>query len=516
MLGHRELTMQDYGEILRRRFWLILICAVITLGIGVGLSHVLPPEFTSQTLIIIEQQKVPAEFVRPVVEEDLGERLATMKEQILSRSRVQPIVERFGLFARNGNTMDDRIALTQKAIGIKPIQSARGMPGFFISFKASDARTAQQVCGEITSLFVSGNLSQREQTAEGTTDFLKEQLEDAKRNLDDQDAKMAEFERKNIGKLPNAGVAVGNGMNIALGNPNESMLTSLSGQLNATTQSIERNEQNETLMQAMIAQQSQEADQAFAGNGVVSVDSMQDQLKKLIEQRKQLQLQYTSSYPDVVALTHQISDLQHEIAENAAHPAPAAPVAAVKHADPPQLVQAKAQLRALQDTVAQEKLQQNQIQQTMKEVQARIEATPQIEEEFKQITRDHQISVDAYNSLLGKMNESSMATALEHRQEGEQFHVMDAPNLPEEPTFPNRFVFAGGGFGGGVILGLIITCLLEYRDTALHNERDIFAFTKLPTLATVSFIDGLPQPTARRISWSPFSKKQSTAEGTNG
>src|ERR1035441_5723211 len=89
------------------------------------------------------------------------------------------------------------------------------------------------------------------------------------------------------------------------------------------------------------------------------------------------------------------------------------------------------------------------------------------------------------------MNESTMATALETRQQGEQFRVMDAPNLPDEPSFPNRKMFAGGGLAGGLMLGLLLAALLEYRDTSLHNERDIWAFTKLPTLAVVSYIDVL-------------------------
>jgi hypothetical protein len=105
--------------------------------------------------------------VKPVVNEDLGERLASMKEQILSRSRVEPIIERFNLFPGGNRTLDDRVDLTRKAITVSPIrseQSRGGMPGFFIAFKAQDARTAQQVCGEITSLFVSENLNAREQS----------------------------------------------------------------------------------------------------------------------------------------------------------------------------------------------------------------------------------------------------------------------------------------------------------------------------------------------------------------
>ena len=139
-----------------------------------------------------------------------------------------------------------------------------------------------------------------------------------------------------------------------------------------------------------------------------------------------------------------------------------------------------------------------------------------IEEEYKQVTRDHDTALQFYNTLLTKMNESSMATALEHRQQGEQFRVMDAPNLPDAPTFPNRFVFASGGLGSGLILGLLLAALLEYRDTSLRNERDIWAFTKLPTLAVVSLIDELAQPSAAHKLGRLFSRTPKPIESARG
>ena len=129
-----------------------------------------------------------------------------------------------------------------------------------------------------------------------------------------------------------------------------------------------------------------------------------------------------------------------------------------------------------------------------------------VEEEYKEVTRDHETALQFYNTLLTKMNESSMATALEQRQQGEQFRVMDAPNLPDAPTSPNRLVFAGGGLAGGLFMGLLIAALLEYRDTSLRNERDIWAFTKLPTLAVISHIDGLPQTAKPSSRWKLFSR----------
>jgi uncharacterized protein involved in exopolysaccharide biosynthesis len=471
----------------------------------------------SQTLILIEEQKVPEKYVVPVVTEDLSARLASMKEQILSRSRVQPIIERFNLFSGGGRTLDDRIAMTQKAIGIKAIQSSRGMPGFFISFKAQDARTAQQVCGEITSLFVSENLSAREQSAEGTTDFLKQQLEDAKRNLDDQDAKLADFERKNIGKLPGASISLGGGSSLAVGSANQSMLQSLTSQLEATNQSVGRLEQSVTLLQAMVNQETQSEKNGEPAVNAVAVDERKAQLKSLINQRNELLNQYQSDYPDVVAINRKISDLQAEIAHPNAEPAVASVAGhPTSKKDSPELFQLKNQLRSEQQNLSAAKQQQAEIQNQIRTVQSRIEASPAIEEEYKQVTRDHETALGFYNSLLAKMNESSMATALEHRQQGEQFHVMDAPNLPDSPTFPNPYIFAGGGLFVGIMIGVMIAAWLEYQDTSLRNEQDVWAFTKLPTLATISFISGLPQPSRDKKSLWPFNRPPKTAENANG
>src|SRR5450631_2887159 len=132
MLGHRDLTMEDYADILKRRVRLIVSSAVILLVVCVAATFVIPPQYQSQTLILIEHQKVPDNYVKPVVDEDLSARLASMKEQILSRSRIEPIIKRFNLFSKGNPTMDDRVSMTQKAIGVKTIptsESSHGMPG---------------------------------------------------------------------------------------------------------------------------------------------------------------------------------------------------------------------------------------------------------------------------------------------------------------------------------------------------------------------------------------------------
>jgi polysaccharide chain length determinant protein (PEP-CTERM system associated) len=514
MLGHRELTMQDYAGILKRRFWLILVSTLLLLGVGVAISYVIPPQYVSQELVLIEQQKVPEDYVKPVVNEDLNSRLASMREQILSRSRIEPIVERFDLFSGNKATMDDRVDLTRKAIGITPIPAglSRGMPGFYISFKAQDARTAQQVCGEISSLFVKANLSARAESAEGTTDFLKQQLEEAKKNLDDQDAKLAAFEQKNIGRLPGQTVHLGD-MNLAMGSANESTLQALTAQLDAATQTVNRLQQTDTFIEALISEQSQKSGHIDPATGTPD-SALSIQLRDAISQQKELEALYTPDHPDVLAIKRRIANLRAEIARVPAEPAKGD--TAVSASDSPQLQQLKAQLRAERQSMAIAKQEQAQIEQKVRMYEARIEASPLVEEEYKKVTRDHDTALQFYNTLLTKMNDSTMATALEYRQQGEQFRVMDAPNLPEEPTFPKRGLFAGGGLAAGLALGLLLSALLEYRDTSLRNEGDIWAFTKLPTLGVVSYLNDLPQREEVHKHKKIFSRKPKSIESARG
>jgi polysaccharide chain length determinant protein (PEP-CTERM system associated) len=490
MLGHRALTLQDYTVILKRRWWMIAIPAIIFPIVGYGITFLVQPQYVSQTLVLVEQQKVPDTYVKPVVTEDLNGRLATMREQILSRSRLQPIIERFNLFANSKMSMDDRIDLTRKNIDIKPIQSeiarAGGLPGFFISFTANDARTAQLVCGEIQSLFVSENLSDRQASASGTTEFLKGQLADAKAKLDEEDAKLAKFQQTYAGKLPGAETS------------NTSMLTTLNTQLDAATQSLARMEQDKSYAESILAlQQSQVAQTSEHGGASPQTDQVE--LQQLLAQEADLTTRYTDDYPDVVTVRRKIKELRQQMAKAPA-PALATAPSSPKPSDSLNVLQLRAQLRAMEQGIAQKKRDQAEIQAQLRMYQERIAASPAVEEEYKSITRDNQTAQAFYDDLLNKMNQSKMATDLEKRQQGEQFRVMDEPNLPEAPAFPKRPAFVMGGLALGLALGLLIVALLEYMDTALRSERDVWAFTKLPTLGVIAY-NGEESPVKIKRRW---------------
>lgn len=485
MIGHRPLVTEDYFAILKRRWWIVLIPLLILPIISYAFSYTVPPEYRSQTLVLIEGQKVPEGIVKPVVADDLDSQLASMKEQILSRSRLQPILERYNLYP-GVHDMDDRIDLMRKDIEIKPIHSEighGGLPGFFIAFKANDARVAQAVCSEITSLFTNANLKLREDSAQGTTDFLRSQLDGAKHNLDEQDAKLASFQQKYMGRLPGEETS------------NSNMLSSLSTQLEAANQDLNRKEQDRAYLQTMLAQATNSpitipgAPAAIAPVSNPALDVEQNELQALQTQEADLLLHYTSDYPDVIAVRRKMADLRKKMAQQASAPVTRGPGTAATVRENPAVQQLRAQLRAADLGIDGKRKEQAQIQSMIQSYESKLESSPAIEQQYKMLTRDHDTAQAFYNDLLGKMNTAQMSTDLEKRQEGEHFQVMDAANLPDAPFSPKRAVFGMTGAAFGLFLGLLVSGLLEYRDTSMRSERDVWAFTNLPTLGLIPISD---------------------------
>ena len=176
-----------------------------------------------------------------------------------------------------------------------------------------------------------------------------------------------------------------------------------------------------------------------------AVDERKTQLKALIQQKQTLEAQYTPDHPDVVEINRaRLPICRRRLRAARSEPATASAAPAGHHRpDPPQLQQLKAQLRAAQQAMVDAKQEQARIEQQIRTYESRIESSPQVEEEYKQITRDHETALEFYNSLLKKMNESSMATALEQRQQGEQFRGDGCSESSRSANFPEPVDFCG-------------------------------------------------------------------------
>jgi uncharacterized protein involved in exopolysaccharide biosynthesis len=132
---------------------------------------------------------------------------------------------------------------------------------------------------------------------------------------------------------------------------------------------------------------------------------------------------------------------------------------------------------------------QAKIQNDIRVLQGRVQASPVVEQEFKDLTRDYQTASENYNDLLKKHNTSELAGVLENKQESENFNIFDPPSLPNQPSFPDKFLFVSEGLGGGLALGLALLYLIAFLDKSLHTERDVEVGLKLPLLVSIPALD---------------------------
>ena len=474
----RELTVTDFIEIGRRRWLLLLLAVVLGSATGFLVARALPKRYTSKTLVLVQQPTVSADLVKPVVSDNSNQRLAAMQQQILSRSRLEPVLSQLGLYSQDVGrvSVEDLVERLRSTITVTPVEAmaatqAQHLPGFTIEVEFDDPHAAQQICARVTDMFLEENLKSRQDQAEQTTDFLNRQLTDAKANLDQQDAKLATFKRLHMGSLPEHEQT------------NLNLLTGLTAQLEGATQALARAQQDKSFVESMLAQQLATWQGTQTGLNPQTLDL---QLAALQTQLVTLQSKYTDDHPDVIKAKNDIVRLKDKIAQAESQQKPAVTGrASASTAEPPQIQQLRAQIRQYEQVIRDRSAQQEEIQKQSRIYQQRVQSTPAVEQEYKLLTRDYQTALDFYNDLMKKRDESAMATDLEKQKQGEQFEVLDRANLPGKPSFPNPIRFIGGGFGGGLALGFGLTLLLEFLDTSLKTERDIEATLRLPVLAMI-------------------------------
>jgi polysaccharide chain length determinant protein (PEP-CTERM system associated) len=478
---HQDIKASDVIAILRRRWYLIALLAVIGCGVGYSASRILPKQFTSQTLVLVQQPGVSVDLVKPVVSDNNNQRLAAMQQQILSRSRLEPVIQQFGLYVKDVGRvpMDELVEKLRKAVTITPIQPmaetrAQNLPGFYISVVFNDPHLAQQICARITTMFLEENVQSRQGQTVQTNEFLGKQLDEAKAKLDAQDARLAAFQRKYLGSLPDQEQT------------NLNLLTGLTSQLEASTQALGRAQQDKSFAESVLTQQVAAWQASQTGQ---NPETLEQQLAALEAQLTALQSKYTADHPDVIKAKNDVLALREKIAESNRRDKSTGPgKTAMTIAEPAQIQQLRAQIHQYDQAIKERTQQQEDIQGQIKLYQARVQASPAVEQEYKLLTRDHQSALDFYNDLLKKRDQSAMAMNLEESQQAEQFQVLDPANVPDKPSFPKKTIFVGGGFAGGLALGLGLTLLLEMQDTSMRSERDVEAALHLPVLAMIPVI----------------------------
>ena len=348
------------------------------------------------------------------------------------------------------------------------------VPGFYVNYTASTAKDAKDVCTELTSMLLEEDLKSRQDATQGTTFFLTKQVEDAQQNLDDMDKKLAAFKNQHMGQLPED---EDNNLKILMG---------LNSQLDANTQTLNRANQDKSYTESLLTQQVAAWKSAQSAS---NPQTLQQQLSQLQAELIDLQARYTDDHPDVIKAKADIAEVKKELAainDGSATGDSASDKASAS--EPPEIRQLRLQIHQYQDLLSQTTKDQKKLQQEIAVYQSRVASSPAVEEEYKELARDYDNAQKVYQDDLAKQSKSKMASQAEQQQQGEQMALLNPASQPDSPSFPNRLLFAGGGLGAGLILGLGLAFWLEFRDKCIRTEPDAEAALELPVLVAVPWV----------------------------
>jgi polysaccharide chain length determinant protein (PEP-CTERM system associated) len=362
------------------------------------------------------------------------------------------------------------------------------LSAFKIAYSAPDPRLAQQVTDQLSSLFIQENLRNRQQLSENTTEFLETQLAQAGKDLARQEAHLRDFKSKYLGELPEQLQST------------VQILSGLQTRLQAATEALNQAHQQKLYLESWLGQYKSlrsnlESRKTAAGAARPSLD---DELDKLRAELADMSGRYTANHPDVLRLKEQVAQaekLQEQADAQIAARQSKNPTEAVSTARSfsdlqamSPMLQIEGQIKANRLEIANRHKEVRALEQEIDTYRRRLHLMPVREQELAAITRDHEQSRTNYESLLNKKMQSQMATSLEKREEGEQFHIIDPPNMPQKPYWPDRLKFSVLGVLFGTVLALGITALLEIVDGRVNREEDLRNLVAAPVLAGIPLI----------------------------
>ena len=413
------------------------------------------------------------DLVRSAVTAELETRIHTIQQDVMSRARLTDLIVRLGLYPelRNKLPIDEIVDRMRRAIdlelkGADPVTNGRsGTISFTISYSGRDPQTVAIVANEVAQVYVAENTKIREGQAIRMAEFLKEQLADAKKELDAQDQRVTGFRLSHLGELPQQVSA-----NLAsLERINTQLRLNGEGQIRA----LDRRDRLDKQL----------ADAGAAAAVAPSTGPVADPTAaKLRQQLDELRRQFTDEYPDVIRVKAELAAAERQAA---AHPVA---VGTTGSAVGPALDARTRLVQAIADTNAELKALKDEevaLRQAISGYEQRVDNVPKRQEEYQALSRDYETTKERYETLLKRYEEAHLAASLEQGQNAEQFRILDPAIPPRDPTAPSRSRTLLLGLVIAIGLAIAAMVLAEKFDTSFHDVDDLKATVTIPTVFSI-------------------------------
>lgn len=496
MLPGKTYTPEEIVRLLLKHKWLMLVPFLVGLTAATLVSRGLPERYRSQTLIMVVPQRISQELVPQTVHDTIEGRLMSISDQIQSRSRLEGIITDFDLYRvqrAQGMIMEDVVQLMRSDIDVK--LDGNGKESFRVTYESDEPMTAFKVTEQLANLYIQENQKDKENLNESTGLFLESELEDAKRRLLEQEKKLETYRKQYAGQLPSQL------------DSNQQTIHSARLQLQTIGDSINRARERRLVVQRQLGDAQSVVPPVSTSPSEVNSQgdsaglSAAQQLEAAEGRLSAFKLRYKPDHPDIRSLERAIRDLQAKVAVEAQQPQ----ARVEKSLSPAEVARQRrirdleAELQVIDRQIGNAELEEGRLKGTISTLEARISVVPTRESELIELTRDYETLKTSYSSLLRKQEDAKLSANLQRRQIGETFKVIDAAAVPQRPFNRwRRLQVIGGGAAAGLVLGLTLIGLLEYRDSSFKSEEDVMRVLSLPVLATVPMMASERERTVSR------------------
>jgi len=500
--------LTEYWRLIVRRRWIIIGAIILSLTAAALLCILLPKTYRSETMILVEEQKVSETYVQGVTEGNLEQRIFVIQKQIMNRVLLGEVVKEFQLYpdvmARYG--LEAAIAMAARAIKVEMVAkgprgnfvSRNSVDAFTVSFSHENPGTAMNVAARIASKFLEENLKDREQIAQGTTEFLDDEVITAQRVLERKEDEISRVKANHMGELPQQMEA------------NLRALDRLQSDLNTVNESMQRlSDRSSTVENAILDYERFGRTNSLLVAGAIEPDPLFRRLKELREKLMKLKAEFWDAYPDVILTKEEIRHVERELVDLYGPDV-------IHHGAKPldlYLQDLKRQESEVKTELALLKQRQAMLYAERKDYVKRVEASPAVEQELLILQRDYDNMKNNYRSLLDKRLNARLSENLEKRQKGAQFRIIDPANFPMHPDKPNQLRIMLFGFLFGCAAGVGLTMMQEQLHPQFRRPEDIENVLGRPQLLAV-----IPhfQLTYGRPTWQRFLPYYSSTGETNG
>jgi polysaccharide chain length determinant protein (PEP-CTERM system associated) len=474
----RSYTPDEILHLIRKNRWFILIPLALGIAAAPLLARFAEARYRSEALLLVVPQQVPQDYVQATVTESVADRLPSITAQILSRSKLEKIIVDMHLYEeeREHEVMEDVVDM-MRTRDVKTTAVGRDINSFRISFVNEDAETARKVTEKLASLYIEQNLRDRSTQADNTSQFLGAQLEQAKQRLVEQEKKIEAYKRSHPGQLPSQLEA------------NMQAVQNVALQLQALSAETNRALERRLLLERQIADTET---LVLPTNPSSDALTTADKLRAARGNLETLLQRYTPEHPlvreaqaTVAELTTQSETEQAAVAKGGTSK-PSASLSTTEAARQKRLLDLRAELLVVDHQLKQAREDDAKLKQSINNYQARVDVVPTRESELVELTRDYSTLNAAYTNLLMKREDANISANLERRQIGERFEVLDPASRPEKPyNNLQRIAVVVSGALAGLLIGLAVVGVREYRDSSFRGKDEVVKALSLPVLASI-------------------------------